>query len=237
MRKWLLATVLLAVALAPALAVAGAPAIGTYKTLTSTILPGKATESMPADMAEGQLGNMIWGESWNGVALGTEWKVMCPQIISPPVLIFDGVVNGTGQRAYHTVYAGGTMWLSGAAAWAGGDAFYTATLSSFSTVVFKQYAGGQLTGAVTNINLTGVFDGYSDCFDMAISNAEFVGYTPVGYPPQVGPFPPFYGPSNCTLVGNHGTYWTVNDITLNILGTCVVPSVPTSWGQLKAIYR
>jgi len=238
MRKWLFAVLLLAVALAPALALAGPPANGTYKTLYGTVLPGKATESMPADLAEGQLGNMVWGESWNGMALGTEWKVMCPQIVSPPVLVFDGVDgNGNGQRAWHTVYAGGTMWLSGAGAWAGGDAFYVADLSAFSTTVYKQYIGGQIVGAVTNINLTGVFRGYVKCFDMAISNAELVGWTPVGYPPQVGPFPPFYGPSNCTLLGNHGTYWDAHDITLSILGACVVPTFPSTWGQLKATYR
>jgi len=59
--------------------------------------------------------------------------VMCPAVASAPVLLFDSVDgSGTGQRAWLTSYGGGTMWLSGAGAWANGDPSYTATLSQFS---------------------------------------------------------------------------------------------------------
>lgn len=232
----LLAVVMVALVVTPALA--GPPLAGTYKTLLNTILPGKATESMPADLAEGQLGNMVWSESWNGAALGTEWKVMCPQVASAPVLIYDDVdVNGNGQRGWQTSYSGGTLWLSGAGAWAGGDAFYSGPIDLFTTTVYKQYVGGQIVGAVTNIRLKGVFDGYTSCYDMAISNAELVGWTPVGYDPAFGPFPPFHGPSDCSVIGSHGTYWDVHDVTFSILGTCVVGAKSSTWGQLKSLYR
>jgi hypothetical protein len=203
MRKMLFAVLLLSIVLVPALASAGAPGVGKYKTLYGQLLPGKATESMVADMAEGQLGNMILAESWDGVTLGTEWKIMCPQIMSAPVLLYDGGDNG--QRIWQTAYGGGTMWLSGAGAWAGGDVDYTADLSSFSTTVVKQYVGGVLQGADVNINLTGVFRGYTNCLDLAIANAELVGATPGHFPPALGVFPPFYGPSDCSVTGGSRT--------------------------------
>ncbi len=239
MHKGLIALGLVALLVVPIVAGA-APVSGTYKTLFGTILPGKATESMPADLAEGQIGNMIWAESWNGAALGTNWKVMCPAVASAPVLVFDNVdVNGNGQRAWQTTYHGGTFVLASSGAWGvAGDPDYTGTVTSFGTTVYKQYSAGQIVGAVTNINLTGVFDHYTGCFDMAIANAELYGYTPVGlFPGATGPFPPFHGPVNCDVTGTHGTYWDAHDITLNIYGQCVVPNQPSSWGHVKSIYR
>ena len=90
---------------------------------------------------------------------------------------------------------------------------------------------------MTNINLQGIFEGYATCFEMAIANGELVGHTPVGYPPAVGPFPPFHGPSDCDLTGSHGTYWDVHDITLILYGPCVVPAKPSTWGMIKTLYR
>jgi hypothetical protein len=212
------------------------PLVGTYKTLTNTILPGRATESLPCDGCDGQLGNMIAAESWDEAALGTEWKVHCPQIGAPPVLLYDGVVDGTGQRIYQTSYSGGILWLSGAGAWGTGDPFYTGTITSFIVVATKQYVGGQLVGVVSSINFSGTIDGYDGCFTLAIANAELVGATP-GTPALPGPFPPFMGPSDCAVTGSHGTYWDAHDITFSILGDCAVPTESSTWGQLKSLYR
>ena len=239
MKRW--AIVLLAVCSVALLATsvfATPPTAGTYKTLFGTILPGKATESMPADLAEGQLGNMIWAESWGASVLGAQWKVMCPQIASAPVLVFDDVDgSGNGQRAWQTQYSGGTLWLSGTAPWGAGTENYTGPLEQFATTVYKQYVGGQVVGAVTNIRFRGVIDGYTSCYDMAISNAELVGWTPVGFNPLFGPFPPFHGPADCNVIGNHGTYWNVHDVTLTIIGSCAVDTRSSTWGKLKSLYR
>jgi len=244
MRRFVTPLLLLLVACAlliPAqnVAAAGFPLIpGTYKQLDNEILPGRGTESMPADFAEGQLGNMIWAESWDGTALGTDWKVMCPQISGPATLLFDGVIGGTGQRIYITPYSGGTLWLSGAGPWAGGAPFYTATITSFTVTATKQYVGGQLTGVVSSINFMGNFEGEGQCFSMVISNAELVGMTghPV-LPPPAGIWPAFHGPYDCDLIGSHGTYWNVHDVTLDILGNCATPSQPSTWGRVKSLYR
>ncbi len=213
------------------------PLPGTYKTLFGTILTGRATESMPCDLCEGQIGNLIMAESWNGTTLGTNWKISCPQIASLPVKTYDDVdVNGNGQQIYKTNYTGGLLWISGTGAWGGGDPDYTGPLTKFTVIATKQFAGGQLVGVVSNINLGGPIDHYGSCFEMAISNAELVGATP-GPPAEPGPFPAFMGPSDCYVSGSHGTYWDVHDITFTIYGTCAVPTRPTTWGIIKTLYR
>ena len=210
---------------------------GTYKTLSGTIRPGRATECMPFDGGEGQLGNLIWAESWDGSVLANNWTVTCPQISGPAALIYDGVTGGTGQRIYITPYSGGTLWLSGAGAWGAGAPYYTATLNSLTVTATKQYVGGQLVGVVSNINLAGNFDG-GQCFTMAISNAELVGMTGnPSLPPPSGMWPAFHGPSACGLIGAHGTYWDVHDVALSILGDCTTPSETSTWGRIKSLYR
>ena len=220
------------------------PFPGTYKTLTNTVLPGRATESMPCDSCFGQIGNLIMAESWDGTVLGTNWKVTCPQIATPPTLLYDGVAGGTGQRIFQASYSGGTLWLSGTGAWGGGDPSYTGSLASFVAVAAYQYVGGELVGIVSDINFSGSIEGYGDCFTLAISNAEFLGATsslPPGSPSRAlavtGPFPAFQGPSDCNVSGNHGSYWDVHDVTFSIIGGCVTATRSSSWGGLKKMYR
>jgi hypothetical protein len=193
---------------------------------------------MPFDGGEGQLGNLIWAESWDGTALGNNWKVTCPQISGPPSLIYDGVVGGTGQRIYVTPYSGGMLWLSGTGAWGAGAPYYTATLTSFTVTATKQYVGGTLVGVVSNINFVGNFEGEEQCFTMDISNAELVGMTGNPFlPPPAGVWPMFHGPSDCAAIGAHGTFWDVHDVTLSILGSCATPSQMSTWGRVKSLYR
>lgn len=220
------------------------PLIGTYKTLTSTVLPGRATESAPADGAFGQVGNLIMAASWDGTSLGTNWAVSCPQIAATPTLLYDGVVGGTGQRLYQVAYNGGTLWLAGSGAWGSGDPYYTGDLTSFTVVAAHQYVGGNLVGIVSNINFSGNIDGYGDCFTLAISNAELVGVTgdvppvgPLSVQSLTGPYPALMGPSDCNLAGTFGSYWDVHDVTFSIIGGCTVGARSSSWGGLKKIYR
>ncbi len=224
------------VASAATAAGANPPHVGTYKTLTGTIQPGRATESFPCDGCEGQIGNMINAESYDGATLGTNWSLSCPKIAATPVLTYDGVIGGNGQRIYQTTYSGGSLTLAGSGAWGTGDPSYTGSISSFTVIATKQYIGGQLVGVVSNINFTGTLDGYDNCFTMAISNSEVVGATP-GAPAEPGPFPAFVGPGNCGVTGSHGSYVDVHDITFSIIGQCTVPTRSSTWGQVKSIYR
>jgi hypothetical protein len=235
-RMMTLFVVVLAVCtLCATVAIAGPPIPGTYVS-PGTFQGGRATESMPCDLCEGVIGNMVTAESWDGVALGLSWKVSCAQISSGPVLLLDTVVAGTGQTIYKTSYSGGTLWLSGTGAWAGGDASYSGPLDLFEVIATKQYLGGLLAGVVSSINLKGSFDGYTGCFELAITNGAFRGATPDA-PWVSGPFPAFQGPLGCTLSGTHGTYWDVHDVTFSIRGGCVVPARTSTWGSLKSLYR
>lgn len=210
------------------------PLAGTYKTLTNTVLPGRATESMPCDSCFGEIGNLIMAKSWNGSALGTDWKISCPQVAATPTLLYDGVVGGTGQRIFQSNYSGGSLWLSGSGAWGGGDPYYTGGLTSFVVVAAYQYIGGTLVGIVSNINFSGNINGYDDCFTLAISNAEFVGATADAV---TGPYPSFHGPADCNMTGTIGSYWDVHDITFSVLGHCATSTRSSSWGSLKNMYR
>ena len=217
------------------------PTVGTYRSSLGQVLPGRATESMPCDLCEGQLGNLITSESWDGSALGTNWTLTCPQIASAPQLTFDNVVSGTGQRIYQTSYSGGNLWLSGTGAWGTGDPAYTAPISYFTAVTTQQYVGGVLVGEVSNLNFFGMMDNYDNCFSLAISNGALVGATggsaPLTPPADPSTYPPLKGPSDCNATATHGTYWAVHDITFTILGRCAVATRPATWGQVKAIYR
>jgi len=213
--------------------------VGTYETLNGTIQAGRATESMPSDGAEGQIGNMIWAESWNGSVLGGNWKLTCLGLAAPPTLLFDGVIGGNGQRIYSTDYAGGSIWLSGTGAWAAGGApYYTGTLTTFKVTTTKQYVAGMQVGAVDDIQFAGVFEGQGQCFAMNIANAELMGVTgSSNLPPPAGVWPAFHGPSDCSAIGSHGAYWSVHDLTLSISGECATPTGPATWGRIKSLYR
>ncbi len=227
-----LATALAAV---PSFAGVHPPLTGTYKTLDYSLLPGRSTESSACPGCLNQPDNMIEAESWNGSTLAGQWKVSCAKA-GNPMLLLDDVVDGNGQRMYRTSYVGGTLWLSGSGPWGTGDPQYTGTLGSFTVVSTQQIVNGQIAGIVVNVNFSGALDGYDNCFDLAIANAELVGVAPAA-PAIAGPFPAFVGPSDCNATGTYGSYWDVHDITFTIRGQCAVSARQPTWGQIKSLYR
>ena len=253
MRRFVTPLLFLAVACATLVLVLSAQAAayplltGTYKTSTipPTIEPGRATESMPYDFGDGIDGNMLDAESWNDPVLGGNWKVTCAQKSGPAVLTSDVMIGNMRQMTYMTPYSGGLIWLSGTGAWAAGGApYYEGVLTSFMVTAVKQYVGGQLVRVVSNINFVGEFPGSAgtpvQCFTMDISNAQLIGMTggdPIGLPPPAGLWPIFLGPLDCGLIGAHGTYWSVSDVTLSILGNCATPTQSSTWGRVKSLYR
>jgi hypothetical protein len=93
---------------------AGCPEVGVYTSLDGDILSGRASESWPGG-GEGQIGNSVLSESWNGETLALQWVVSCPTACTVPLLIFDGVdINGNGNQTWFTEYCGGSLWLNGA---------------------------------------------------------------------------------------------------------------------------
>jgi hypothetical protein len=219
-------------------AMAGPPAEGTYKStdIGGTMLTGFYSETWNGGPMS--VLNTVNEESWDGATLGTQWKWFCAYVASPPILLWDGVTGGSGQKIWQVVYTGGMAWLDGAGPWLNvgePEAFYNATVDTWIATVTEQYSGGVEVGTVKTVNATASFVGYQEtCIVLALSNLEKHGdgaTLPAGYPE-------FKNGAGCTSLGTTGPgeWGEVDDITYSILG-CTVGTEETSWGAVKARYR
>lgn len=217
-------------------AFANPPQDGTYKStdLGGSILLGRYSETWVG--AKLSVGNTVNQESWDGTTLATQWRWYCAYIASPPTLILDTVVGGTGQKVWQVTYTNGMVWLDGNGPWGdGSEPSYTATIQDFEATVTEQYSGGLEVSTVKTVNATAQFMGYSDnCIVLALSNmAKYAdGQTlPADYPD-------FLDGSTCTSLGTTGPgeWGDVDEITYSLLG-CTVPTQQKSWGAIKQMYR
>jgi hypothetical protein len=168
----------------------------------------------------------------------------CPSIAVPPVLIADTRdINGTGEVSYRTQYSGGVFWFSRLGPWSADNLLdFTGTVQSFIVTTTYQYVFGQLLGIRSNVTTIGLFDrldpSWGDrCMDFTINNAAFYGTTDQG--PLPPGFPGFLDPVNCPLdipALQRGGWGDVTHIAVRITG-CVVPLQPTTWGEVKAMFR
>ncbi|MCK4548044.1 MAG: hypothetical protein KAW17_11460 [Candidatus Eisenbacteria sp.] len=211
-------------------ALAGSPLEGEYTSLTGDMLAGRFSESWFGG-GQGQIGNVVHAQSWNGSFLGSEWSIYCPVLAETPELINDGVdpVSGNGMREYRSVYAGGLFWLDGAGAWGSGDPVYTGTLDYYihhTTFIFYNWVPIAYT---TNADFAGQFDGYCMCI-LGIANAASVGQgaQPADYP--------MFLDDNCEDWTGQGEWGMVADVTLSIFD-CASGAEPTTWGSIKTLYR
>jgi hypothetical protein len=234
--KVVLAVLLSIVVSVPALA--GPPTNGTYTStdIGGAMQPGRYSESW---LGGGKLsaGNTLNEESWDGFALGVEWKWYCPYIAAAPALISDTVDGfGNGQKTWRVTYAGGYMWFNGAGPWAGGDASYTANVDMWIATVTETYANNVEVGTVRNHLSRATFVGYNDeCINLAISNLEKLGDSALGVP--LG-FPVPLDGTTCAPAAPGAAEWgDVDSITLVIDGCETVGVEATSWGAVKALYR
>ena len=216
---------------------AGCPQDGPYTSQGGEILLGHASESWPGG-GEGQIGNTVFAQSWDGMDLGTQWYMSCPAICADPILIDDTVdPNGNGYMTYMTSYCGGIVWLSGdGTAWTNGDAEYIINLTETNFYTTILFAGGTPVGRVTNIEMAGEFEGCPDlCLAFDVANATQMGTGlgidfPSDYPPTV------VAPDCAVDLGIMGGWWNVIDISMTISG-CSTATENASWGQVKNLYR
>lgn len=176
-------------------------------------------------------------QSWDGVSLGTQYDISCGQSTSMSVV--DNRVAGVGTIVYTSTYTGGTFtFLSGAWPWGDG----TGTLGTTSLVTTVQYVmiAGNSTpvAAVVNGNSSGAFLG-GCALTFAIANGDGVGETTSLNPAIAKPsaYPSFLDGS-CALASptaQFGTWGNVRTITFMI--DCATPTRPSTWGQVKSIYR
>ena len=215
----------------PLTAFAGPPAYGLYLSndIGGTMLTGRFSESFVGG-GPGQLGNTIHAQSFDTINLGTQWRVECVTIQSPPTLVSDTVDGtGTGQRVYNTAYAGGTFWLAKNGPWGDNTVDYTGTVTSFVNVATYQFALGTLVGITSNVTMSGTFDDYPGIMEFAISNSATLGSTdssafPAGFPELRD--------DTCTPGVAAGAWGTVPSISLLI--QAAVADDEESFGAMKA---
>jgi hypothetical protein len=214
----------------PVAVTAGPPVYGVYNSndIGGSMLTGRFSESFVGG-GPGQVGNTIHAQSFDTINLGTQWRVECPQIGSPPTVVLDTRVGGTGDVVYSTIYTGGTFWLAKNGPWGDNVADYTGTVVGFTNVATYQFVTGTLVGIRSNVTLTGAFDDYPGVMEFAISNSATFGDT------SSQPFPagfPELRDQNCAAGPTQGGWGSVPNITLVIQE--VVANEASSFGVLKA---
>ena len=212
---------------------AGAPFNGVYKSSNGDFNEGREGSWWQTGSFLG-LGNVLHAESWDGLTLGTDWKILCPQVVRV-TLIVDLTSGGTGQKIYQLDYRGGYLELSGTGPWGNGDALYTNVIDTYYEFRTIQYDVGLMVGSVSDHQVTAHSSLYGGkCLTWGIGNGVWLGdgfkILP-GYPSFADrscfPFPP----------GSTKGHWgDIRDLTMTIQG-CTVSTEASSWGAVKAMYR
>ncbi|MCI0451847.1 MAG: hypothetical protein L0Z51_05570 [Candidatus Latescibacteria bacterium] len=231
MRNAILISIVAVVLVAGAATVmAGPPLNGTYKSTDGDFDEGREASSWAAGGGFLSTGGVLHAESWDGAALGGDWKIVCPQVVSV-VLIADLVFGGNGSRIYQIDYNGGYVELGGAGPWGNGDPSYTGTIDTYTEIRTVLYSAGVQVGSVSDHSVGASLQGYTQsCVSWAIGNGVWLGNAPVpaGYPSLLDPA--------CNPTATTGHYGDIRDLTLSITG-CAVGTREATWGSVKSLYR
>ena len=215
---------------------AGTPVPGVYYSYDmpgGSFNTGRFTESWAGTGGQGNLGNTVNAQSWNGTALGTDWMLWCPSIQTPPVLVSDTRDgNGTGEVTWRTVYSGGHFFLGAAGPW--GDEDYNGDLANFIVTATYKFVFGDLLGIRSNVVSWGQIDGYTNCMEYSINNAAFFGTTDTGTLPA--DYPPFLDENCNSGVWSRGGWGSATEIAIRIKGECGIAVEPSTWGKVKSLY-
>ncbi len=208
------------------------PKDGVYTTANGTMIGGRASEAWCSGLGPGRPGNTEAAESWNGAALGTQWKVWGMAIDATGAVetarYFDA--NGNGWIDYSTNYTGGQFRLDGNHLWGDGTGDFTGTVGYFNVGARVSYVGWQAVGVTSNIFMTGVFDGCPSCsIEYAISNAMLVWRA--GYP---APMPANYPAFQCGAA--MGELFEVCCVVAKI-HCAPIATESSTWGGIKGLYR
>jgi hypothetical protein len=231
MKKTAIALLVTAVVLGSSLtALANLPLNGLYNStdLGGLTLLGHGSNSRP--VPDTGLNNVFNSQSWNGTALGTQWKFTCG-ISYAQQRLDNRNASGTGTVIFTTLYTGGTFWLSGNGPWGTGANDFAGSIDGTTRITTLQYVNWVPVQARENINSSGVFD--SGCLlTFAIANGTGVGDT------DLMPFDPNFPAlidTDCSSPRASGSWGTLSQISFLI--DCVVPNQASSWGSLKTQYR
>ena len=233
MRNVILVSILAVVLAVGALAAyAGPPVSGTYKSSNGQFDEGREASSWPGTNGFLSPGNVLHAESWDGSALGGDWKILCPTVLDT-LLIFSTVSAGTGHMSYLLTYTGGYIELGGAGPWAGGDALYTGVIDSYYETRSMQFVDGVMVGSVSDHSVDAHIVGYpAKCVAFGIGNGVWLGNSPGAKPADY----PDYRDATCAAGPTNGHWGDIRDLTLTVQG-CEVSTERASWGAVKALYR
>lgn len=232
MRNAILISILTVVLVVGAASVyAGPPLNGTYKSTLGQFDEGREASSWAAGFLG--TGGVLHAESWDGSALGGDWKIVCPQVVSVTLLV-DLVFGGNGQRIYQINYTGGFITLGGVGTpWANGDPSYTGTIDTYIEIRTVLYSGGVKVGSVSDHSVSASLAGYTQsCMTWAIGNGVWLGESPGAKPAGY----PTYLDAACNSIAGPGHWGDIRDLTLSVTG-CSVSAQEATWGTVKSLYR
>lgn len=210
------------------------PNAGIYSTATGTMLPGRASETwcaLDGTPYAGDPGNTENAQSWDGVGLGTEWRLWGMEIGEAGASMIDSNIDGGGNGwvTYSTPYDGGVFWLSKDGEWGDGTTDFTGYLTRYDVVTTITYVGGNLVGASSNISAAGYFDTVPQwVVEFIIANALLIWHPAYGTP-MPGDYPPLL----CDAPT--GELFNVCCVTLSFQRP--VNTEQYTWGAVKALYR
>jgi hypothetical protein len=212
--------------------------VGIFMTGNGTLLGGRVSEAWCGANGEpimpGRPGNTENAMSWDGTALGTQWRVWDMAIDENGAgeigNTLDG--NGNGTITYSTNYLGGQFWLSKDHTWSYGIVDLMGDITSYLVITTVTYVAGNAVGATSNVSFTGVF---SDCpqangcvIEFAIANAILVWSSAYGTP-----LPADYPDFLCGA--DMGELFDACCITASL--DCLVSAEESTWGAVKSLYR
>lgn len=235
MRKFSIVALVLALVSLPMLALAQ-PVPGTYTSAFrgGNVLNGHSSVSRPT--VNSGLPKIFHGQSWNGVALGTQWEIKCgvETVATPPDVSLYNAGTGTGFITYYQTFNGGTFTLYADPNVGWGSGTGTLGVTQATSQVFLQNFV-PISSSFTALT-SGTFTGAGTCrLDFAFGNGFGVGETPFLVKPAT--YPAFLA-SDCSpadAAHQFGVWADTNDIIVTI--SCPVPATPASWGHVKSLYR
>jgi hypothetical protein len=206
------------------------PNPGIYTTTNGTILPGRVSEAWCTVASPGVPGNTEDAQSWNGAALGSQWRVWGQAISAAGAQETGRSIDayGNGWIDYVTSYVGGQFWLSKSHTWSDGINDLTGTVTYFNVGARVTLMGGQIVGATSNVLLQGYFDDCPVCtLEYVITNAM------LAWMPGWGTAPANYPAYLCGA--NMGELFDVCCIRASIY--CPVGTEESTWGAIKSLYN
>lgn len=210
------------------------PNQGEYST-TDSLLDGRYSEAWCGAGGEpimpGRPGNTGNGMSWNGINLGTQWKVWGMYADENGAVEVARNVDGLGNGwiEYETNYLGGQFWLTKDFAWSDGINDLTGTVTEFNIRARVTLVMGEVVGTTSNISMRGVFPDCPNCvLEYTLANAmlvwrsDWAASKPANYPDFL-----------CGAV--NGELYDVCCMTIKI--HCGTPTENSTWGAIKELYK